>query len=105
MDAGLTAVRVFPAACGGSRRGRRRTQCAGAFVALMAFPVAAVAQSAAESGSVATWPGFRGPAGIPVSDDERLPVRWSTTENVEWSVDVPGSGWSSPIVAGDTQSS
>ena len=25
-------------------------------------------------------------------------MRWSATENVRWAVDVPGRGWSSPIV-------
>jgi outer membrane protein assembly factor BamB len=48
----------------------------------------------------ATWPQFRGPAANPTSADTRLPERWSTTDNVEWSVEIPGRGWSSPIVAG-----
>ena len=34
-------------------------------------------------------------------DDPRLPESWTTEENVVWSVDVPGLGWSSPIVLGD----
>ncbi len=29
------------------------------------------------------------------------PQRWSTTENVAWKTDLPGLGWSSPIVWGD----
>jgi outer membrane protein assembly factor BamB len=28
--------------------------------------------------------------------------KWSSTENVRWKIDVPGQGWSSPIVWGDT---
>jgi outer membrane protein assembly factor BamB len=44
------------------------------------------------------WPRFRGPQSIPVSSHPNLPDRWSTTENVEWVVEVPGVGWSSPIV-------
>jgi outer membrane protein assembly factor BamB len=47
------------------------------------------------------WPQFRGPESNPVASNPRLPDRWSTTENVEWSVEVPGRGWSSPVVAGD----
>lgn len=47
------------------------------------------------------WPQFRGPDSLPVSDNPKLPVSWSTTENVEWVSDVPGVGWSSPIVWGD----
>lgn len=43
------------------------------------------------------WPQFRGPDANPTAENPRLPDRWSTTENVEWSVNVPGRGWSSPI--------
>jgi hypothetical protein len=32
----------------------------------------------------------------------RLPDRWSKTTNVKWAIDVPGRGWSSPVVAGNT---
>ncbi len=46
------------------------------------------------------WPQFRGPNAIPVSDNHHLPNRWSSTENVEWVAEVPGLGWSSPIVWG-----
>jgi outer membrane protein assembly factor BamB len=48
-----------------------------------------------------TWPQFRGPAGRAVSTIDTLPTTWSTTMNVRWSSDVPGRGWSSPIVWGD----
>jgi outer membrane protein assembly factor BamB len=46
------------------------------------------------------WPQFRGPDANPVGHASSLPDRWSTTENVEWKVDVEGRGWSSPIVTG-----
>ena len=46
------------------------------------------------------WPQFRGPGGNGVADDTEFPLRWSTTENVAWVSDVPGHGWSSPIVWG-----
>jgi outer membrane protein assembly factor BamB len=48
------------------------------------------------------WPQFRGPGSTGVVDDPALPDKWSTTENVAWKVDIPGIGWSSPIVWGDT---
>ncbi|MEE2775383.1 MAG: PQQ-binding-like beta-propeller repeat protein, partial [Acidobacteriota bacterium] len=54
----------------------------------------------AENGDAA-WPGFRGPGGTPVSDNDKLPLHWSVTENVEWRADISGLSWSSPIVAGD----
>ena len=44
------------------------------------------------------WPQFRGPGSRGISDDSGLPTSWSTTENVAWATDIPGLGWSSPIV-------
>lgn len=46
------------------------------------------------------WPQFRGPESNPVGTHPRLAERWSKTENVEWSQEIPGRGWSSPIVTG-----
>ncbi len=47
------------------------------------------------------WPQFRGPLATGVSDNPALPDTWSATENVLWRAEVPGRGWSSPIVWGD----
>ena len=47
------------------------------------------------------WPQFRGPGGNGIAEESKLPQKWSTTDNVAWAVDVPGRGWSSPIVWGD----
>src|SRR5262245_5818626 len=47
------------------------------------------------------WPQFRGNAGSGLADSSTLPTRWSTTENVAWVAELPGRGWSSPIVWGD----
>ena len=46
------------------------------------------------------WRQFRGPESNPVGTHVKLADRWSKTENVEWSFDIPGRGWSSPIVTG-----
>jgi len=46
------------------------------------------------------WPQFRGPDLNPVGMNQALPERWSKTENVEWAANIPGRGWSSPIVTG-----
>ena len=51
-------------------------------------------------GQDTTWPQFRGPDSNPVGAHARLAERWSKTENVEWSQELPGRGWSSPIVTG-----
>ena len=51
---------------------------------------------------VDSWPQFRGAQSAGVADDDpSLPDRWNSTENVAWKVDIPGTGWSSPIVAGN----
>src|SRR5262249_35528439 len=47
------------------------------------------------------WPQFRGPGALGVADDPSLPDKWSTTENVAWKAEIPGTGWSSPVVWGD----
>jgi outer membrane protein assembly factor BamB len=44
------------------------------------------------------WPGFRGPSGNGLAEGPEAPLTWSATENVRWAVDIPGRGWSSPIV-------
>ena len=47
------------------------------------------------------WPQFRGPQSTGVADDPNLPDTWSTARNVIWKTEIPGSGWSSPVVWGD----
>ncbi|RLS47758.1 MAG: hypothetical protein DWH84_00090 [Planctomycetota bacterium] len=49
----------------------------------------------------ANWPQFRGADSRGVASGRNLPDRWSATENVAWKTDIPGRGWSSPIVWGD----
>ncbi|MBX3176996.1 MAG: PQQ-binding-like beta-propeller repeat protein [Candidatus Hydrogenedentes bacterium] len=47
-----------------------------------------------------TWPQFRGPDARGVLDGANLPDTWSAAENVAWQADIPGRGWSSPVVSG-----
>lgn len=61
-------------------------------VALMAFPLASKADD---------WPQFRGSQSLGTGESDRLPVRWSETENVRWKQPIAGRGWSSPITWGD----
>ena len=46
------------------------------------------------------WPQFRGPRSDNTTSAKALPTRWSKNENVAWRVDLPGKGWSSPVLAG-----
>jgi len=47
------------------------------------------------------WPQFRGPGARGAAEGDALPVQWNATENVAWKTDIPGRGWSSPIVWGN----
>lgn len=57
--------------------------------------------TSAQSVQAQSWTQFRGNEANPISDSQSIPDKWSDTENVEWSTEVPGRGWSSPIVVGD----
>ena len=73
---------------------RARIACQAAAIAVI------VATSTSFAG--ADWPAFRGPAGLGVSKEAELPVRWNEGgENVVWKSELPGAGSSSPIVVGD----
>jgi outer membrane protein assembly factor BamB len=50
----------------------------------------------------ANWAQFRGPGARGVSTSTNMPDRWSASENVAWKAEVPGRGWASPIVWGDS---
>ena len=47
------------------------------------------------------WPQFRGPLALGTADNSQLPDTWNATENIAWTRDIAGRGWSSPIVWGN----
>jgi outer membrane protein assembly factor BamB len=47
------------------------------------------------------WSQFRGPGSRGIAETSQIPDRWSTTENVAWKREIPGRGWSSPVVWND----
>ena len=47
------------------------------------------------------WPQWRGPKGTGISNESKLPTKWSRETNVKWSVPLPEPGNSSPVVWGD----
>ncbi|UCD53492.1 MAG: PQQ-binding-like beta-propeller repeat protein [Phycisphaerales bacterium] len=57
--------------------------------------LALVSVSAVQAGD---WPHWRGPHFNGSTDEKGLPAKWSTTENVVWRVELPGSSAATPIV-------
>jgi outer membrane protein assembly factor BamB len=51
--------------------------------------------------SAENWPQWRGPSLNGLSGERNLPVKWSTTENVSWKLQMPAWSGSTPIVWGD----
>src|SRR5215475_7658506 len=47
------------------------------------------------------WPQWRGPNLNGTSDEKKLPVHWSTTENVLWKLAMPSKTGSTPIIWGN----
>lgn len=47
------------------------------------------------------WPQWRGPSLDGISTERNLPVTWSKTENVTWSIPMPSRSGSTPIIWGE----
>jgi len=45
-----------------------------------------------------SWTEFRGPTGQGHSQAVSLPVHWTSQDQVRWKTEIPGHGWSSPVV-------
>ncbi|MBX9582526.1 MAG: PQQ-like beta-propeller repeat protein [Gemmataceae bacterium] len=51
--------------------------------------------------SAADWPQFRGPTQQGHAETgANPPAEWGPKKNVAWRTEIPGQGWSSPVVAG-----
>src|SRR5262245_40303922 len=53
---------------------------------------------AAGPASAGDWMEFRGPNGEGRYQGPDLPLKWGPETGVAWKTDVPGVGWSSPIL-------
>lgn len=65
------------------------------------FLSATLAALTLSAGAQENWPQFRGAQSLGVATNKHLPFTWSATQNIAWQTDVPGMGWSSPVVWGD----
>jgi outer membrane protein assembly factor BamB len=51
--------------------------------------------------SETNWPGWRGPGFSGSIEAGHYPVEWSSTDNLAWKYELPGRGFSTPIVWGE----
>ncbi|MGY8767755.1 MAG: ankyrin repeat domain-containing protein [Pirellulales bacterium] len=66
------------------------------------FCLLALIMVAQSSRADENWPSYRGPHANGVAPDNAgLPTNWTLSNNVKWVADVPGWGWSCPVVWGD----
>ena len=49
----------------------------------------------------ADWLQWRGPMGQGIADQSKVPIEWSETKNIAWRAQLPGRGWSSPLIDGN----
>ena len=68
---------------------------------VVALALAAAVVTLGAAGPNDHWPQFRGSGSGVALDDPALPDTWSSTQNIAWKIDIPGRGWSSPVVWGD----
>lgn len=47
------------------------------------------------------WPQFRGPNATGATTEGNPPAEWSEEKNVAWIAELPGAGFSQPVVVGD----
>ena len=64
------------------------------------FPAILLAGISATAAATETeWPQFRGPTGEGISCAKDVPIEWTDTKNVAWKQEIPGKGWSSPVLS------
>jgi outer membrane protein assembly factor BamB len=63
-----------------------------------ALVLAGILFAASFGAAGSNWPQFRGPGASGVTDENGLPDSWNTSQNIIWKIDIPGNGWSSPVV-------
>ena len=67
------------------------------FISLLSI-ISLTSPSQSSYGKLDEWPKYRGPAEQGVSEAVNVPIEWSTEKNIVWKSEIPGRGWSSPLL-------
>ena len=92
-------------ACAPQARRRHLCQNAPMTKTTITLPIAALALAgtavlAGQQPITNAWPHWRGPGHAGVATGTP-PLTWSDTSNVQWKMEIPGRGYSTPVVWGD----
>jgi outer membrane protein assembly factor BamB len=68
---------------------------------LLILPAILLAGCVRSDPAADAWPQMRGPSAQGVAQAASLPLTWSETQHVAWKTQIPGEGWSSPVVGTD----
>lgn len=99
LTAGLVLLHGTTSQAGDEPRGNAADSKASTAKDADGKPAVTTGHPAAADGD---WSRFRGPNGAGVvSGAGPTPVTWSPTENIQWKIELPGPGSSSPIIVGD----
>jgi outer membrane protein assembly factor BamB len=71
--------------------------CAGVRNVLSALALLAFAGAGLAGES--EWPQFRGPTGQGLSTAVNVPIEWNADSHIAWKTELPGHGWSSPVLS------
>ncbi len=69
-----------------------------AFARLWVITTASLFSLANVAIAVDAWPSFRGPSDDGIAQSTTAPTTWNRQTNVAWRTELPGQGWSSPVI-------
>lgn len=69
-------------------------------LAVYAALLASIVLTDGSAFSADDWPQFRGPAGDGIAAASPVPLHWDQETNIRWRTELPGQGWSSPVIGG-----
>lgn len=76
----------------------RRTACGPLLAALLDGLLAVLVSAWPRHAEAENWPSWRGPRGNGMSNEVNVPLLWNERRSVQWKVELPGTGASTPCV-------